>query len=264
LLVLPDLTQPLCCTIASFTQTLLLMNSKTPPRNGWTHPSCQPLFILWLTCQIPSYSIKSKIFQHLPSPRWPRKSHLSTKFYFLKISKNHNFLVGPLHGINPVNVDGINCLLNSSLNTGEMASVQGPSRLFTLMLPNPPTMFFSLVSYTNGLLDLRMVYHWDISLQSAELQRINLRSFPKSSYKWGLISCFSSFMVWRVSPNLSIWFDFKNIDKTPSSQSLKMRWNYLTSLAPELSTCKGIGSLARTPISAKRRRNHNFMLASIL
>jgi hypothetical protein len=41
----------------------------------------------------------------------------------------------------------------------------------------------------------------------------------------------SSFMVSRASLNLSFLFSSKNIGKTscPSSQSLEMRWNYLTS-----------------------------------
>jgi hypothetical protein len=34
-------------------------------------------------------------------------------------------------------------LAKSSSNTGGMCSVRGPSRLFTLILPNLPTMFFS-------------------------------------------------------------------------------------------------------------------------
>ena len=83
-----------------------------------------------------------------------------------------------------------------------MSIFLGPSRLSTWILLNLPTMYSNWASYTNGLLDKRMVSAWAISLQHAELPKRSLRSNPNSNYKLGVIPL--SHIAWSQSHQTSI------------------------------------------------------------
>jgi hypothetical protein len=125
-------TQPLCCSIASFTQTLLLMNLKIPSNKWMNSPLSTTLHSV---TDMPDSILLHQI-NNIPTSALTKVTKKIPPVYqvlFLEDLKKSQFpgwtfawdqpwfLVGSLHGINPGN---FNCLLNSSLNTGGMCSMQ--------------------------------------------------------------------------------------------------------------------------------------------